>query len=164
MRKLILVRHAKSSWQNLEQSDFDRPLNDRGKKNAPVMAKRLHDREPDINAFVSSPARRAFSTAIYFADVYQIKQAGIHQIPELYHASPSTFSQVVAELNNDWKTVALFSHNPGITDFINSLTTVRIDNMPTCGVFAISAKIDSWQEFADAEKHFDFFDYPKLDL
>lgn len=164
MRKLILIRHAKSSWQSLEQADFDRPLNDRGRKNAPVMAKRLYDRMPDINAFVSSPARRAFTTAAYFANEYQVKETDIHQVRELYHASPATFAQVINGLDNTWETVVIFSHNPGITDFINSLTTVRIDNMPTCGIFAVSAATDSWQHFAETEKHFLFFDYPKLDL
>lgn len=164
MRKLILVRHAKSSWQNLEQSDFDRPLNDRGRKNAPVMAQRLYNRMPEINAFVSSPARRAFTTAAYFAKAYQVKEEAIHQVSVLYHASPAIFAHVIGELENDWKTVVMFSHNPGITDFINSLTSVRIDNMPTCGVFAVEADCASWAEWAEAEKHFLFFDYPKLEL
>lgn len=164
MKKLIVVRHAKSSWQNVEQSDFDRPLNDRGKKNAPVMAKRLHSREPEIDAFVSSPARRAFTTATFFAEEYGVNESAIIQVRELYHAPSATFYKTIAGLDDNWHSVILFSHNPGITDFINTLTHVRIDNMPTCGVFAVTAPVTSWAEFATAEKHFHFFDYPKLDL
>lgn len=128
------------------------------------MAQRLYNRIPDINAFVSSPARRAFTTAAYFAKEYQVKEEAIHQVSVLYHAASATFSHVISELKNDWQTVVIFSHNPGITDFINSLTTVRIDNMPTCGVFAVEADCASWADWAGAEKQFLFFDYPKLEL
>jgi phosphohistidine phosphatase len=161
MKKLILVRHAKSSWQTAVQSDFDRPLNDRGHRDAPVMAKRLKEQVPVVAAFVSSPAKRAFTTAGYFADAYKISEKQIIQIPRLYHAPPSVFTEVISELDDALDCVVLFSHNPGITEFINELTQVRIDNMPTCAIFAIEIAADHWKEIASASKKFLFFDYPK---
>jgi phosphohistidine phosphatase len=162
MKSLILVRHAKSSW-DFDVEDFDRPLNDRGKKNAPEMAKRLMKKDIKIDAFVSSPADRAFATANYFVEEYGKKQKNIIKIPSLYHASNEVFYNVIEELDNDFKTVAIFSHNPGITDFANELTKTRIEDMPTCAVFAIKADIKKWTEFREGKKEFWFFDYPKAD-
>ena len=161
MKTLLLVRHAKSSWDDPEMKDFDRPLNDRGKKDAPEMAQRLKDKGLKIDLFVSSPAKRAKKTAKIFAEVYDVKKDDIQLVEELYHASPSAFTKAIAELANKQDVVAVFSHNPGITEYASSLTNVRIDNMPTCSVFAVQADVDSWSGFEEAEKSFLFFDYPK---
>ena len=162
MKNLLIIRHAKSSWDNITQRDFDRPLNDRGNRDAPIMAKRILKRGADIDAFVSSPANRAFTTATYFAEAYNVKKKNIIVIDSLYHAEVNMFYEVINNLDNELKTVALFSHNPGITSFVNSLTQTRIDNMPTCGIFAVKADVKSWGDFTAAEKTFWFFDYPKL--
>ena len=162
-RTLVLIRHAKSSWAFLDMEDFDRPLNDRGNHDAPMMAKRLLKKEINIDAFVSSPAVRARTTAEYFAKAYDQKSKHIIEVPALYEAPVSVFYQVVSGLDNSIKTAAIFSHNPGITDFANSLTTMRIDNVPTSGVFAVKANIKKWSDFEEAEKEFWFFDYPKAD-
>jgi phosphohistidine phosphatase len=162
MKRILLVRHAKSSW-DFNNEDFDRPLNDRGHKNAPEMAKRLLKKDIDIDAFVSSPAVRAFTTAEYFAKAYDVKSKHIITIPSLYEAAPEIFYSVIEEMNDDLKTIAIFSHNPGITDFINQQTNTRIDDMPTCGIFAIKADIKHWKDYRTAEKEFWFFDYPKAE-
>ena len=164
MKTLIIVRHAKSSWDNIGQDDKERPLNDRGKKDAPEMAKRLKDRNIKVDKFVSSPAKRAKKTAKYFAEAYDTDKKDIVITDELYDASPANFYQVVAQLKDDWDAVAIFSHNPGITSFVNSLTNVQIDNMPTCGIFAVQADVESWQAFSKADKKFLFYDYPKNPL
>lgn len=162
-KTLLIIRHAKSSWEWDTLSDFDRPLNDRGKKDAPVMAQRLKDKNILIDAFISSPAKRARKTAEYFAETYHRKKEDIVLVSKLYHASPETFFEVVEELSDAASTVAVFSHNPGITTFVNQLTAaVRIDNMPTCGIFAVSMEAVSWKQFKQAKKDFLFFDYPKL--
>ncbi len=162
MKSLLLVRHAKSSWDfNVE--DFDRPLNERGNKNAPEMAKRLIKKDIKIDLFVSSPAKRALSTANYFAEEYDRKAKSIITVPSLYHAASDAFYSVIKELDNDAKTVAIFSHNPGITDFANELTDSRVDDMPTCGIFAVKADIKKWKDFVETKKEFWFFDYPKAD-
>ncbi|MBX9733153.1 MAG: histidine phosphatase family protein [Chitinophagaceae bacterium] len=162
MKQLIIVRHAKSSWANIGMSDFERPLNERGNRDAPEMANRLIKRNVPIDTFISSTANRAFSTATYFAKAYGQKHSDIIGISELYHASPATFFEVIKQLNDESNTVALFSHNPGITDFVNQLTDTSIDNMPTCGVFAVKIDTNDWAEFMHAKKTFWFFDYPKL--
>lgn len=161
MRSLIIIRHAKSSWDFSGMKDFDRPLNERGHRDAPVMAGRLIKRNISIDAFVSSTANRALTTATYFAEAYGLGESEIVKVPALYHAQVTAFNEVVSQLNNDWKTVALFSHNPGITEFVNNLTPTQIDNMPTCGVFAVTAEVNSWQQFNNSAKTFWFFDYPK---
>ena len=161
-KSLLIIRHAKSSWENISQKDFDRPLNDRGKKDAPAMAKRLH-KEKDIalDAIISSPAKRAFTTAKFFADEFNVKKKNIIEWPELYEASIDKFYKAVMNLDDSYITVALFSHNPGITAFANELTNTRIDDMPTCAVFALHIKTNRWEDFRNAEKEFWFFDYPK---
>jgi phosphohistidine phosphatase len=161
MKSLLLVRHAKSSWDSPSLQDYDRPLNDRGMKDAPMMAKRLKERKVTVDAFVSSTASRAFTTAALFAKEYNVKEKDIVKIPKLYHAMPSTINEVIEQLNDKWHTVALFTHNPGITEFINMIGVARIDNMPTCGVFGLHLLDDDWSNFAKAEKRFWLFDYPK---
>jgi phosphohistidine phosphatase len=82
-------------------------------------------------------------------------------VPELYHAPVQVFSETIAGLDDGFGSAALFSHNPGITAFVNSLTTVRVDNMPTCGVFAVNSPALRWSEFMASGPEFWFFDYPK---
>lgn len=162
MKTLLLVRHAKSSWDLATVNDFDRSLNERGKKDAPVMAQRLLDRKIDINTFVSSPAKRAKKTAELFCSIYKKDKEQIVFITALYHASLNTFFEVVTQLNDDYNCVAIFSHNPVITEFVNQLVeNITIDNMPTCGVFAVKASITKWKEFSTSKKELLFFDYPK---
>jgi phosphohistidine phosphatase len=161
MKTIIVVRHAKSSWAQPGLSDFDRPLNDRGKDDAPKMAKVLTKKNLKIDALVSSPAKRAYKTASIFRKGLDMKKTELTEAPALYEASVKTFYHVVENLNDDWKTVAIFSHNPGITEFINTFETHPIYNMPTCGVYAIQIKTDSWKDFEPSKKQFLFFDYPK---
>ena len=164
MKTLLLVRHAKSSWDQPGLSDFDRPLNERGKKDAPLMAKRVKEKGIELDHLVSSPAKRAKKTARYFAEEFGFKKDDIKLVEELYGATQSGFLQAVKDLNDKYNSVALFSHNPGITDFASSLTNVRVDDMPTCAIFALQIDTSSWQEFMNPEKNFLFFDYPKNPL
>ncbi len=161
MKQLFIIRHAKSD-QSFFGKDFERPLNERGRTDAPVMAKRLADKNYTIDALVSSPAVRAKKTAELFADTLKIPTSEIIFISALYHASAGVFYDVVNGLPNELNRVALFSHNPGISNFVNSLVAgIRVDNMPTCAVFAVSCEINQWSDFKKATKAFLFFDYPK---
>jgi phosphohistidine phosphatase len=162
MKSLLLIRHAKSSWTSDVLNDFDRPLNERGKKEAPEMANRLIKKEITIDCFVSSPARRAKKTAKLFIAEFGKDENEIVFIPELYHAGTETFTKVISAFHDDFETVAIFSHNPGITEFANLLIDVELDNMPTCAIFAVKSSVDHWSEFADAKKELWFFNYPKL--
>jgi phosphohistidine phosphatase len=162
VKTLLVVRHAKSNWE-FGIPDFDRPLNDRGKKNAPEMAKRLLDKKISIDAFVSSPAKRAKQTAELFCTTYNRNISEIIFDETLYHAPAKDLFAAVEKLDNKFSTVAIFSHNTGLTNFVNQLVkNVIIDNVPTCGVFAITISIDKWVDFYPAKKDLLFFDYPKL--
>ncbi len=160
---LFLVRHAKSSWDDPSIADFDRPLNDRGKRDAPEMAKRLAEKKADIDAFVTSPAKRAKQTCKRFAKEFDVPKKKVVEERALYEAGPKDFYDVIAGLKNKWDCVAIFSHNPGITTFVNGLTETRIDDMPTCGIFAVKVNAQKWEEFPSASKEFWFFDAPKID-
>lgn len=160
-KTLLVIRHAKSSWEIGTLTDFERPLNERGKRDAPIMAQRLIERNILIDAFVASPAKRAKKTAELFMETYNGSKDAIVFISKLYHASAEVFFEVVNELDENKQTVAIFSHNPGITEFVNMLTNnSRIDNMPTCGIFAVTFN-GAWKNFASQKNELLFFDYPK---
>jgi phosphohistidine phosphatase len=162
MKTLLIVRHAKSSWDSADISDIDRPLNDRGKRDAPAMAQRLIKVGINIDRFVSSPAKRARQTAGHFVHAYGRKEKEIRLIPDLYHAAVPVFQQVVGALDDGDNTVAIFSHNPGITAFVNTLTNeIKVDNMPTCAVFVVKNDVEHWTAFLSGGSKFLFFDYPK---
>ncbi len=161
-KKLYLVRHAKSSWNNPTLSDFERTLNDRGNRDAPDMAQRLIVRGAQPDTFVSSPATRAKKTAEFFCLAYGKQKSDLILLDELYHAPPAVFTTVIESFNDAIQEAIIFSHNNGITDFVNSLcANVHIDNMPTCGIFAIALNTSSWQSFDERQHEFLFFDYPK---
>lgn len=162
MKTLLLIRHAKSSWDDLSMPDFWRPLNARGRKDAPEMAQRLLQRGQLPDLMLSSTANRAITTAKMMADVIGY-QATIRQVDELYHASSAQIAAVLGIAGSSSR-VWLFAHNPGVTDFVNEFTAVRLDNMPTCGVFAMQFAIDNWHELYGATANFLFFDYPKSDI
>lgn len=161
MKHILIIRHAKSSWDDPSQPDFDRPLNERGKRDAPQMAQRLIARSITIDTFLSSPAKRARKTATLFAAEYQVDKEAIIQIPELYHAAPEQFFGAISQAPDSAHTIAVISHNPGITEFVNLLTEVRIDDMPTCAIFGVQVDTAHWAQFREAAKTFWFFDYPK---
>ena len=161
MKTIILVRHAKSSWDDFSLKDEERPLTARGKKNAPEMAKRLLKKKVPIDVILSSPAKRARSTAEYFAKEYEIPKKKIFLIPDLYMASNDAFIRTIRNAPEKADAIALFSHNNGITQFANTLSETKIDHMPTCSVYAVKANIDSWGSFETGETEFYFFDYPK---
>lgn len=163
MKTLFIVRHAKSSWDDPSQSDFDRPLNDRGKKDAPKMAKRLVEKKHKIDVFISSPARRARKTAANFIEEFDGKEKDIVLNESLYEASVDAFFKTVETISNKYDSAAIFSHNPGITEFVNMLTDEMVPNMPTCAVFGVRAPISSWKDFKSAKKELILFDYPKND-
>jgi phosphohistidine phosphatase len=142
-------------------STFERPLNERGKRDAPAMAHRLLDKKVRPDAFIASPAKRAAKTAKIFAEEMKFKKDKIIFKPELYLAGPEVFFTVIENADDEFGTIAVFSHNEGITHFANMLTSARVDNIPTCGVFAIKINASSWKDFRKAEKEFCFFDYPK---
>lgn len=161
MKTLFLIRHAKSSWSDPSLKDFDRPLNSRGERDAPMMAKLLHKTNPDIDIFLSSPANRALTTAIIIAKEFDLSEKDIIKNDNLYHASPSRILQVIAEQDDSLDSLAVFAHNPGLTDLANQLCSTRIDNLPTTGIFVVQFNVKTWAEIKNTTGDFLFFDYPK---
>jgi phosphohistidine phosphatase len=160
---LLLIRHAKSDWDDSSLKDFDRPLNERGKNDAPKMAHRLLDKNISIDALIASPAKRAKKTARLFAEVFKKNEEEIIYKPELYLPGLDVFYTVVENTNNKFNTIAIFSHNPGITEFAYMLTpkSIPMTGIPTCGIFAVRLLSANWKDIKTAEKEFLFFDYPK---
>jgi phosphohistidine phosphatase len=165
MKKLYLVRHAKSSWGSADIDDFDRPLNDRGEKDAPHMAKMLKHRKIFPDRMISSPAVRALNTCKAFAKVFDFDKHNIITIDKLYHASADTWLSVLSFLKEHPRDkediVLVFGHNPGITEFANALLNAFIDNIPTCGIVSASLNIDQWKDISPGCGKMDSFDYPK---
>jgi len=160
VKTIYLVRHAKSDW-SVAVDDFDRPLNNRGKRDAPKMAVWMLERKARIDVFVSSPARRALKTARIFANAYKRDDDDIIVLQKLYLPAAPVFYDVIHDLDNRHECAAIFSHNSGITEFANMLGVASVDNIPTCGIFAVRADTDNWSEFSEAKKELLFFDYPK---
>lgn len=163
-RTLILIRHAKSSWANPLQSDFERPLNDRGEHDAPVMGEKLKKMGiiPDI--IIASTAKRTKQTAKKIAKAVGYDADHIKWEEKLYHCIPSVFEEVVSEVNDKVKTIFIVAHNPGITGFVNQLSPeFSIDNMPTCGVVGAHVEADEWNRFALAKRKVFLYEYPGKD-
>ena len=160
MKTLLLIRHAKSSWET-GAGDFERPLNDRGQRDAPDMAGRMLNKAVAIDAFICSEAKRARQTAELFSIRYELAPTHIHYEPDLYLAGSAALQKVIINIDDRYASAAIFAHNPGLTDLANTLTTVRVDDMPTCSIYAVTIMADSWKDFAASKKEFQFFDYPK---
>ncbi|WP_231423947.1 MULTISPECIES: histidine phosphatase family protein [Pedobacter] len=158
-KHLLLVRHGKSDWGNLDLKDFDRPLNKRGKENAPEMAERLINRGFNFDLIVSSPAKRAKSTAKFFAEAYQVNEIKYEE--SIYEANTITLLKVINGFDDAADTVIMFGHNPGFTDLANELSNADIYNIPTAGMVLISFPYDSWRIVSKGTGDLVFFDYPK---
>ncbi len=159
MKTLILIRHAKSDWSDFSARDFDRELNERGKRDAPVMGQRLAARDIQPDAFVVSTACRAQETARLMTPALGFSIADIQWKDELYLASPSTMKSVIRQTADHVQTLALLAHNPGITELACQLAGTDISNMPTCGIITFELPVDRWAELNHA-RLIDF-DYPK---
>ncbi|RXF71395.1 histidine phosphatase family protein [Arcticibacter tournemirensis] len=161
MKKILLVRHAKSDWENSELKDFDRPLNKRGQKNAPEMAGRLLKAGLIPEILVTSPALRALTTAECFADVLSIERSAIIKEPQIYEASSSTLLSIINSLDNKHHFAALIGHNPGLTNLAVNLCDSDIYNIPTCGMVLIHFPFDQWDMISYWTGDQKLYDYPK---
>jgi phosphohistidine phosphatase len=143
MKTILISRHAKSSWDNASLTDFERPLNHRGHKDAPEMAEKIQAAgfRPDV--LISSPANRALTTAKYYAKTFGLPVA---EVKKLYHGMPEDYLSVIQEQVDEDHTVMLFGHNPGITYIANLIEPGVTDNIPTAGVIIASCPAKSWAE------------------
>lgn len=150
MKTLVLVRHAKSSWKDDSLADRDRPLNKRGKRDAPEMARRLADRVGRPDLILSSPARRALATAGVVAEAVGYPVEAIREDERIYLATPAGILEVIRGLEDGIDCVFLFGHNPGLTELVNALSEPAVDNVPTCGVVDLRLATVRWADIARA--------------
>jgi len=161
MRTLTIIRHAKSSWEHEGLHDFERPLNDRGRRDAPVMVARLKQSAEVPDLLVSSPALRAVTTARIFAEGLGIATNAIQLQAKIYDASLSTLLQIVRELDDDYAHIALFGHNPGLSDLSRKLARCDFDELPTCAIAQISLPAKHWREVSANSGHLLYRSWPK---
>lgn len=160
-RTLTLVRHAKSSWNNDNLSDFDRPLNNRGLKNAPEMGRRLADASYAVQNIISSPAIRAITTASIIAKEIGFDAQQIVLNDGIYDASLDSLINIVSNIDDRVSSVMLVGHNPGFTSLCNILSNAKIDSMPTCSIAQIQFDVDTWASITEHPGKLIDFDYPK---
>ena len=161
IRTLFILRHAKSSWDDASLSDFDRPLNDRGVRDANIMAKELADKLSKLDLILSSSANRAVSTAQIFARTLNIPESKIKFNDSIYTAQEDQVRSIVMELPDNHSQVMIVGHNPTLTYFANRYYPEHIGNMPTAGIVKLEFDADSWSKVSKNKLASCFFDYPK---
>ncbi|MFZ9981574.1 MAG: SixA phosphatase family protein [Cyclobacteriaceae bacterium] len=164
MKAIYLIRHAKSSWTDDSLTDFERPLNERGKKDAPRMAKRLKEKDIHPDLMITSPAKRASKTCKEFSKILKFPKTSIQNEKRLYHASPETILETIRGIRDKFDVVLLFGHNPGLTEFAEWITGETLNNIPTCGIVGVKLKTDSWKKTDPSLARMLFFDFPKRNL
>ncbi len=161
MKTLYLARHAKSSWKHPELSDIERPLNKRGKRDAPIIGNLLKEKGVNPDILISSPAVRARKTAVAIAGIIDYPKSKILIDVNIYESSSSELRNIIQGFDDKYNSVMMFGHNPGLTRVNNYLTDSYIDNIPTCGVVGIRFN-SSWKKIEGASGKALFFIYPKL--
>jgi phosphohistidine phosphatase len=162
MKTLYLMRHAKSSWSFDDLSDRERPLNDRGRDDAPRIGQALAKRQITPSLVVSSPAVRALSTAVLVAREVDYPHDKIRVEPCLYEADLDTVVAVIRELPDEANSALLTGHNPTFTDVVNYLSPSPLSGeMPTAGLMCLRFLVDNWAEISPANAEFYFYEYPK---
>ncbi|MFW2554312.1 SixA phosphatase family protein [Aliarcobacter butzleri] len=160
MKKLILIRHAKSDWSNSFLDDYLRPLNKRGEKNAPLMANLLKEKNIRPDLIISSPSLRTKQTLEYFIKKLNYNDE-VKLEESIYEAPYENLLKVIKDIPNIYKTVFLIGHNPGLCDLINFLLDKHFENIPTCGIVEIDFNAKSWQDISKENSNLVSFEYPK---
>lgn len=160
MKKLFLIRHAKSSWKHEGVLDMDRPLKGRGIRDAYNSAQWLNEQSDSPQLILSSPATRALHTAIIFSKGLGYPMAEIKIVEQLYEATLQDLTKVVKSIEDECESAMVFGHNPTVTNFVNRCIDHRINNVPTTGVACLKFDINSWAELNEKAELL-FFDYPK---
>ena len=161
MKTICLVRHAKASQQFFDLADIDRPLIERGYKDAHAMSIKLAVTGFMPGLMVSSPGIRALTTALIFARNLKYPAGSVVLNEQLYNATIQNMVEVVHELPETTAGVMIFGHNPSITHIANLLAGEFVEHVPTCGICCIDFEISSWHKIAPGAGKLRFFDYPK---
>jgi len=164
MKTLYLLRHAKSSWDDQELKDFERPLSSRGATDAPTIAQRFVERGNQVDCIISSPAVRAKTTAMLLAEAINYPVSNIVSNSELYFAGTGMFLKAASQADEACDSVLFVGHNPAITEFANVMTGAALDNIPTCGLVELILPIDKWADIKLGDARLVHFDYPKKEI
>ncbi len=161
MKTVYFIRHAKSSWEDMSLRDAERPLNKRGFRDAPFMAKLFQGKEiiPDI--IYSSPAVRAYTTAKFFAETLGKEETDILQDPNLYLGDEDYIIDLIQAATDDAKTICFFGHNPTTTNLANIFSKDYIPNAPTCAIVKVQADVSEWKAFSTTNAEMVTMHYPK---
>lgn len=159
MKKIYLIRHGKSDWSNPDLEDFDRPLNKRGKRNAPFMAELLKQKNANPDLIISSPAYRTKKTAEIIKKGIAYKSQILFD-EHLYEASLGTILEIVNYIDDDYDKVFLIGHNPSL-NMLGFYLVGFNENIPTCGILEIEFDCDSWREVNKKCAKLISFEYPK---
>lgn len=164
MKKIYLIRHAKSSWKDETLDDFERPLNGRGKRDVIFMGKRLKmfDVMPDL--IYTSPAKRALKTAKELAKELECDKKRIISADTLYEGSYEGYLDLIHSADDKHASIFIIAHNPTITEVGERLSGAILSNIPTCAIVCISFDVQSFKEITEESGHILFFDYPKKHL
>jgi len=160
-RRLFIIRHGKSSWDNEGLDDIDRPLAERGIRGAHDMAQRLSEMELVPDLILSSPASRALNTALIMSRVWALEPGAIQIHDALYDAFIKEIEQVVASAPDDVLNLAIFGHNPSFTIYANRFLDETLDNLPTAGVVIVTLEASGWKEISRTHVKETFLDFPK---
>ena len=158
-KKLIIVRHSKSSWKDLSLDDFNRPLNKRGKEDGPIISNYLSKRTNFIDLLHSSSSVRTFQTSKFFTE--RIKFGKVKYDDNLYHSSSESILNLIKNYSNKYSSVMLIAHNPGLTHLINQITNISLDNLPTTGLAEIHFSCNKWNEISSKNSNLIDLKFPK---
>jgi phosphohistidine phosphatase len=161
MKKLTIIRHAKSDWYSDAKTDFDRPLNERGKNAAPLIGERMAKRNCQPDLLISSPAKRARQTAKRIAKQIDYPADEILFRDDIYEASLKTLLTLVRSIDNRFADVVLFGHNPGFSELGEWFTDQAPEWLPTCGLLELELAIDDWNDIEEGCAQLQLYDYPK---
>jgi len=161
MKTLYLVRHAKSSWKYPNLDDFERPLNNRGRKNAPFMGKVLKKLKVAPDLVISSPANRASTTARMIAAAINYPLGNIRYSEAIYEFSEKALIHVVKQINDAVNKAMVVGHNPALNGLANYIGDQPIGNIPTCGAICVELDISSWAKLNAHCGKLKFFEFPK---
>ena len=162
MKTLYIIRHAKSSWKNPDIPDPERPLLEKGKKRTKKIIDFLLARQIRTQYMITSPAVRAYETAVFIASAVNYPLEKIQLSPKLYYGDNMKIFETIARVNNDYDSLMLVGHNPSLTNFINEFIEPKIDYLPTSGIVCFDFDTTSWTRIGTADKRLKFIIYPKL--